>query len=79
MDTIRVSARNTNGKNVRDAPLIVDPINDPPFIQAPNFIVLRTRGRESQIFNRDLDKFNFSVGDPDTMNYPGKYTKTSYP
>ncbi|KAK4854944.1 hypothetical protein QYF36_002662 [Acer negundo] len=70
-DSIRVSARNKNGKNDMDVPVFVDPVNDPPFIQVPKYIVLRSKGHESQIFDREIDKFNFSVGDPDAINFPG--------
>ncbi|KAK2645593.1 hypothetical protein Ddye_020788 [Dipteronia dyeriana] len=70
-DSLRVSARNKNGKNDMDVPVFVDPVNDPPFIQVPKYIVLRSNGHESQIFDREVDKFNFSVGDPDALNFPG--------
>ncbi|KAL5849425.1 hypothetical protein ACOSQ3_007486 [Xanthoceras sorbifolium] len=70
-DSIRVSVRNKNGKNDMDVAVFVDPVNDPPFIQVPKYIVLRSNGHESQIFDREIDKFNFSVGDPDAINFPG--------
>ncbi|XP_044498159.1 protein GAMETE EXPRESSED 2-like isoform X2 [Mangifera indica] len=70
-DTIRISARNRNGKNDLDIPISVEPVNDPPFIQVPEYIVLNATGDESLIFNRERDKFNFSIGDPDMQKYPG--------
>ncbi|GAY35858.1 hypothetical protein CUMW_019000, partial [Citrus unshiu] len=70
-DTIRVSARNKNGKNDLAVPVFVDPVNDPPFIQVPKYIVLKSDADESQIFDRETNKFNFSIGDPDAFNYPG--------
>ncbi|KAH9683538.1 protein GAMETE EXPRESSED 2 [Citrus sinensis] len=70
-DTIRVSARNKNGKNDLGVPVFVDPVNDPPFIQVPEYIVLKSDADESQIFDRETNKFNFSIGDPDAFNYPG--------
>ncbi|KAH9765907.1 protein GAMETE EXPRESSED 2 [Citrus sinensis] len=70
-DTIRVSARNKNGKNDLAVPVFVDPVNDPPFIQVPKYIVLKSDADESQIFDRETNKFNVSIGDPDAFNYPG--------
>ncbi|KAJ0035291.1 hypothetical protein Pint_24479 [Pistacia integerrima] len=70
-DTVRISARNRNGKNDLDIPIFVEPVNDPPFIEVPQHIILNATGDESQIFNRDRDKFNFCVGDPDINKYPG--------
>lgn len=70
-DSIRISARNKNGKNDLEVPVFVDPVNDPPFIQVPKYIVLKSDVDESQIFERGSDKFNFSVGDPDALNFPG--------
>lgn len=49
----------------------MEPVNDPPFIQVPEYIVLNATGDESLIFKRERDKFNFSIGDPDMHKYPG--------
>ncbi|KAJ7955133.1 protein GAMETE EXPRESSED 2 [Quillaja saponaria] len=70
-DTIRVSTRNRNGINAVDVPVFVEPINDPPFIQVPDFIILRGNGDESLIFDKEKDKFHFFIGDPDLLTYPG--------
>ncbi|XP_038723252.1 protein GAMETE EXPRESSED 2 isoform X1 [Tripterygium wilfordii] len=70
-DSIRVSARNRNGPNDLDVPVFVEPVNDPPFIRVPGFIVLKSNGEESLIFDKFRDKFEFSVGDPDLLNFPG--------
>lgn len=51
----------------------MDPVNDPPFIEVPEYIVLKSDTDESQIFDRETNKFNFSVGDPDAFNYPGMF------
>ena len=51
----------------------MDPVNDPPFIQLPNYIVLKSDADGSQIFDRATNKFNFSIGDPDAFNYPGMF------
>lgn len=60
-----------NAKNDLAVAVLVDPVNDPPFIQVPENIVLTSDGNESQIFNREINKFNFCIGDPDAFNYPG--------
>lgn len=70
-DTIRVSARNSNGKNDIEIGVLVDPINDPPFIHAPKSILLKSHGSESRLYDKNVDKFEFTVGDPDLQNFPG--------
>ncbi|XP_031396254.1 protein GAMETE EXPRESSED 2 isoform X2 [Punica granatum] len=71
-DTIRVSSWNKNGKNDLDIPMFVEPINDPPFICAPGFIILNYRSDDkSLIFDRERDEFDFFVGDPDVPHFPG--------
>ncbi|GLU08406.1 hypothetical protein SLE2022_253210 [Rubroshorea leprosula] len=70
-DTLKVSTRNKNGKNDLDIPVLVEPINDPPYVQIPEFIILKSSGDESLIFNSKEDKFEFFVGDPDVLNFPG--------
>jgi hypothetical protein len=70
-DTIQVSAKNKNGVNSLDVPIFVDPINDPPFIKVPYFIILKSHEDESLIFDKDKDKFDFYIGDPDLLTFPG--------
>ncbi|KAM4116440.1 hypothetical protein ACB094_02G050100 [Castanea mollissima] len=70
-DTIRVSTRNKNGKNDLDVPVFVEPINDPPFIHVPEIIILKGNEDETLIYNREHDKFEFYIGDPDLLNFPG--------
>ncbi|KAF8017474.1 hypothetical protein BT93_H2599 [Corymbia citriodora subsp. variegata] len=70
-DIIRVSARNRNGKNDLDIPMVVEPINDPPFFQVPEFVILKFNGDEALIFDRKRDKFDFFAGDPDFLHFPG--------
>ncbi len=70
-DTVRVSAGNKNGINDLAVPAFVEPINDPPFINVPKFITLKGNEDESLIFNKARDKFEFCVGDPDLLNFPG--------
>ncbi|KAJ9189231.1 hypothetical protein P3X46_000548, partial [Hevea brasiliensis] len=74
-DTVRVSAGNKNGINDLAVPAIVEPINDPPFINVPKFITLKGNEDESLIFNKARDKFEFCVGDPDLLNFPGKESR----
>ncbi|WCJ41413.1 gamete expressed 2 [Euphorbia peplus] len=71
-DTIRVSVNNTNGKNDMEVPVFVEPINDPPYINVPKFILLKGNDEKSLIFDKDQDKFDFYVGDPDVANFPGR-------
>lgn len=71
VDAIQVSTRNTNGINKLDVPVFVEPINDPPFICAPESILLGENGDKSLIFDSEKDNFEFFVGDPDLPNFPG--------
>ncbi|KAJ6677695.1 hypothetical protein OIU85_008285 [Salix viminalis] len=48
----------------------VEPVNDPPVIKVPKFITLKSNEDESLIFDKEIDKFEFSVGDPDLLGYP---------
>ncbi|KAK5840705.1 hypothetical protein PVK06_009608 [Gossypium arboreum] len=70
-DTLRVSARNRNGVNDLDVQVVVDPINDPPYVNVPEFIVLNNTRGESLLFDTETDQFQFSIGDPDILNFPG--------
>ncbi|XP_077238223.1 gamete expressed 2 [Tasmannia lanceolata] len=72
-DVITVSAINKNGVQDAHVPVSVEPINDPPFIRAPKYIILEAEGAKdgSQIFDKQNDTFEFSVGDPDLINFPG--------
>ncbi|KAF6176765.1 hypothetical protein GIB67_031576 [Kingdonia uniflora] len=72
-DMIRVSTTNKNGIHDSHIPVVVEPINDPPFIHVPDFIILPKKGKKdgSLIFDKQRDKFEFSVGDPDHFTFPG--------
>ncbi|KAJ1407669.1 Immunoglobulin-like fold [Sesbania bispinosa] len=70
-DTIQVSAKNKNGVNSLGVPIFVDPINDPPYIRVPSFIILRSNEDETLIFDKEKDKFDFFIGDPDLLTFPG--------
>ncbi|CAD5334392.1 unnamed protein product [Arabidopsis thaliana] len=70
VDSLRLSTKNKNGINHLDVPVFVEPVNDPPFINVPQYIMLESNGSESLIFHPERDKFNFSVGDPDLVNFP---------
>ncbi|KAJ6741152.1 JITTERBUG ISOFORM N [Salix purpurea] len=70
-DAVHVSASNKYGKNELDVPVSVEPVNDPPVIKVPKFIKLKSNEDESLIFDKEIDKFEFSVGDPDLLGYPG--------
>ncbi|XP_047312347.1 protein GAMETE EXPRESSED 2 isoform X1 [Impatiens glandulifera] len=72
-DVIHVSTSDGNGVNDVDIPIFVEPINDPPFINVPKFIILKKRSSNNEdgylIFERERDNFNFSVGDPDLLYF----------
>ena len=51
----------------------MDPVNDSPFIQVPGYIVLMSDADESQILDRETNKFDFSIGEPGAFNYPGMF------
>lgn len=70
-DIIQVSTRNKNGVNSLGVPIFVDPINDPPIIIAPYFIILRSNEEETLIFDKEKDKFDFFIRDPDLLTFPG--------
>lgn len=50
----------------------MQPINDPPFINVPSFVILDEKNDEAPIFARQRDKFDF-IGDPDLQNFPGMF------
>lgn len=70
-DTIRLTTRNRNGVNELHIPVFVEPINDPPFIHVPEFIILKSNEDESLIYDREIDKFEFCIGDPDLLAFRG--------
>ncbi|KAL1807376.1 hypothetical protein ACET3Z_024366 [Daucus carota] len=74
-DVMRVSTVNRNGMNHIEVPILVEPINDPPSIYAPEFIIFKEKKSDEEvlIFDRERDKFNFSVWDPDLI-FPGNDT-----
>lgn len=78
---MRVSTVNRNGMNHIEVPILVEPINDPPSIYAPEFIIFKEKKSDEEvlIFDRERDKFNFSVWDPDLI-FPGmfKYVQLLY-
>ncbi|XP_058212496.1 protein GAMETE EXPRESSED 2 [Rhododendron vialii] len=72
-DMIQVSTMNENGVNHVDVPIFVEPMNDSPFINVPKLVVLGEKNDEEGllIFDRQTNKFDFSIGDPDLINFPG--------
>ncbi|XP_018632337.1 protein GAMETE EXPRESSED 2 isoform X5 [Nicotiana tomentosiformis] len=74
-DAIQVSTMNKNGKNKLDIPILVEPINDPPFINLPPFVILDQGSEEVIIFTRVRDKSAVFVGDPDLLHYPGNKSR----
>ncbi|XP_058067826.1 protein GAMETE EXPRESSED 2 isoform X2 [Magnolia sinica] len=72
-DFINISTMNKNGIQDTHVPIFVEPINDPPFICVPEYILLEWKGTMDylQIFDIQKDKFEFSIGDPDFINFTG--------
>ncbi|KAL5701321.1 hypothetical protein ACHQM5_026668 [Ranunculus cassubicifolius] len=71
-DVIKVSTMNKNGIHDNHIPVFVEPINDPPFINVSEFIILEKAEKDgSRIFNKERDGFEFLVGDPDLFGFPG--------
>ncbi|KAL2464204.1 Protein GAMETE EXPRESSED 2 [Forsythia ovata] len=73
-DILRISTINKNGKNNLDVPVYVQPINDPPFINVPSFVILDEKHDEAPIFGRQRENFDF-IGDPDLLNFPGNWSR----
>lgn len=75
---IHVSTMNENGVNHVDVPIFVEPMNDSPFISVPKFVVLGEKNDEEGllVFDRQTNKFDFSIGDPDLINFPGTFYAT---
>ncbi|KAJ6808757.1 protein GAMETE EXPRESSED 2-like [Iris pallida] len=72
-DIINLYAMNINGIQDAHVPVLVEPTNDPPIIHAPKFIILGKKETNDglQIFDKQRDTFEFSVGDPDILSFPG--------
>ncbi|KAI3756584.1 hypothetical protein L1987_56406 [Smallanthus sonchifolius] len=71
-DIIAITTINPNGKAHLDVPIFVEPVNDPPVINVPKFIILENDKEDKGflIFERQRDKFNFSIEDPDLLSFP---------
>ncbi|KAK9059167.1 hypothetical protein SSX86_021786 [Deinandra increscens subsp. villosa] len=72
-DIIAITTINKNDKAYLDVQMNVEPINDPPVINVPSFIIL-DKEKENEgflIFDRQREKFNFSIEDPDHLFFPG--------
>ncbi|KAK9136848.1 hypothetical protein Sjap_007442 [Stephania japonica] len=67
-DIIQVYMRNKYDIYIDQIPVFVQPINDPPFIHVPEFIILEGNKDGSQIFGVQTQ---FSIGDPDLLSFPG--------
>lgn len=60
--------------NNLNVPIFLEPINDPPFIHIPEFIILKSNEDESLIYDSKRDKFEFIIGDPDLHGFAGMYS-----
>ncbi|KAJ0594638.1 putative immunoglobulin-like, Filamin family [Helianthus annuus] len=76
-DTVALSSSNINGEGHVDVKIFVEPVNDPPLINVPKFIILEnaTENKGLLIFDRQRYKFNFSIGDPDHPYFTGNGTR----
>ncbi|KAG1364414.1 protein GAMETE EXPRESSED 2 [Cocos nucifera] len=72
-DIINLYAMNKNGIQDAHVPVFVEPINDPPIINAPKFIFLGKKEATNglQIFDKQRDAFEFSISDSDIFNFSG--------
>ncbi|WOL12428.1 protein GAMETE EXPRESSED 2 isoform X1 [Canna indica] len=72
-DIITLHAMNENGIQEAHVSVFVEPVNDPPIINAPKFISLtRKEGKNGmQIFDKQRDVFEFSIMDPDMFKFSG--------
>jgi len=72
-DVLSLYTKNINGVEASHVSVFVEPINDPPVIQAPKFINLgmKEAGDGLQIFDKQRDAFEFSIGDTDIFSFPG--------
>lgn len=66
---------NKNGIQDGHVPVFVEPINDPPIINAPKFIFVGKKEATDglQIFDKQRDVFEFSISDSDIFNFPGMF------
>jgi hypothetical protein len=73
-DIIKVSARNKNGATDLNITIFVEPVNDPPFILTPKYIVVEEdEVGGSLIFEKKRNKFEFLIGDPDLLHFAGMF------
>ncbi|KAL3812927.1 hypothetical protein ACJIZ3_014195 [Penstemon smallii] len=72
--TILVSTINKNGRNDLDVPIYVHPINDPPIMNLPSFVILKETSDGVLIFGGKRDEFNF-ITDPDLLHFPGNRSR----
>ncbi|ONK69698.1 uncharacterized protein A4U43_C05F25800 [Asparagus officinalis] len=72
-DIISLHTMNKNGVETSRVSVFVEPINDPPIIYAPKFIILGRKEASNglQIFDKQRDTFEFSIGDTDIFSFPG--------
>ncbi|KAG9456070.1 hypothetical protein H6P81_000578 [Aristolochia fimbriata] len=59
-DVIHLSTKNKYGTERVNVPIVVEPINDPPFIQAPEHIILDEQNPAAELVIGDPDLFHFS-------------------
>ncbi|XP_071730857.1 protein GAMETE EXPRESSED 2 [Rutidosis leptorrhynchoides] len=72
-DNITLSITSASGKKELNIPMYIQPINDPPYIIVPKFIIVDNDKNDKGflIFDKQRDKFNVSIGDPDLHHYSG--------
>ncbi|XP_031479988.1 protein GAMETE EXPRESSED 2 [Nymphaea colorata] len=71
-DVMTISLKNRYGVQYAQVPILVEPVNDPPYVTAPKYFILKgeefTNGM--QIYDKEVDNFDFSIGDPDSIYFP---------
>ncbi|KAF3794261.1 GAMETE EXPRESSED 2 protein [Nymphaea thermarum] len=71
-DVMTISLKNRYGVQYAKVPIIVKPVNDPPYVTAPKYVILKGEefNNAMQIYDKEADNFEFSIGDPDSIYFP---------
>ncbi|KAK1293769.1 Protein GAMETE EXPRESSED 2 [Acorus calamus] len=71
-DVVTISGTNKNGVREAYVPIFVEPVNDPPFLNVPEYIILEKKISKNGLWIIETPKnVEFSIGDPDLLHFPG--------
>ncbi|CAN6449712.1 unnamed protein product [Victoria cruziana] len=70
-DVLSMSLKNRYGVRYAQVPILVEPVNDPPYVTAPKYVLLKGEGfnNGTQIYDKEADNFELSIGDPDSIYF----------